>query len=81
MKAAIVTTRHVAQDDRIYYKQALSLAKRMDIIMIAPDDGEELTWHPRVVYRPIPRRRGPLGRLWSVFEAVREVRRVKPRNK
>jgi glycosyltransferase involved in cell wall biosynthesis len=78
MKVAIVTTRHGAQDDRIYYKQALSLAKRMDVTMIAPDDGDKLDWPPAVTYRPIPRRRSALGRLWSLVEAVRGVRREKP---
>ena len=78
MKVAIVTTRHGAQDDRIYYKQALSLVKHMDVTLIAPDDGEKLNWHPGVVYRPIPRRRSPLGRLWSLVEAIREVCRENP---
>ena len=78
MKVAIVTTRHGAQDDRIYYKQALSLARRMDVTMIAPDDGVKLDWPTCVVYRPIPRRRSALGRLWNLAEATREVCREKP---
>ncbi len=78
MRAALVTTRHAAQDDRIYYKQALSLAKRMEVVMIAPDDGELLSWPPPVRYRPLPRRRGLLGRSLSLVEAVREVRREQP---
>lgn len=78
MKVAIVTTRHGAQDDRIYYKQALSLIKRMDVTLIAPDDGEKLHWHPGVIYRPIPRRRSLLGRFRSLVEATREICREKP---
>ena len=78
MKAAFVTTRHGAQDDRIYYKQALSLAKRMDVTMIAPDDGKKLDWPPGVTYRPIPRRRSAAGRLRSLVEAIREVCHEKP---
>lgn len=78
MKVAIVTTRHGAQDDRIYYKEALSLAKRMDVIMIAPDDGEKLNWNSAVTYRPIPRRRSPIGRLRSIMEAVSAIRRENP---
>ena len=73
MKVAIVTTRHGAQDDRIYYKQALSLAKRMEVTMIAPDDGEMLSWHVAVTYRPIPRRPSPFGRLRSLVEAVSAI--------
>lgn len=78
MKVAIVTTRHGAQDDRIYHKQALSLAKRMDVTMIAPDDGESLQWPPGVSYCPIPRRRSAFGRLRSLVEATREIRRERP---
>jgi glycosyltransferase involved in cell wall biosynthesis len=78
MKVAIVTTRHGAQDDRIYYKEALSLAKRMDVTMIAPDDGENLEWAPGVAYQPIPRRRSALGRLWSLVEATLAVRSERP---
>lgn len=78
MKVAVVTTRHGAQDDRIYFKQAASLAKRMDVVMIAPDDGEELSWFASVTYRPIPRRRSVFGRLCSLVEATLEVRRQKP---
>lgn len=75
MKVAIVTTRHGCQDDRIYFKEALSLAKRMDVTMIAPDDSEDLTWADGVSFRPIPRRTGPFGRIRSLGEAIREVRR------
>ena len=78
MKVAIVTTRHGAQDDRIYYKQALSLAQRMDVVMIAPDDGEKLSWHPNVIFYPIPRRLSPIGRLWSLVVAVSAIRRENP---
>ncbi|MBN1879724.1 glycosyltransferase family 4 protein [bacterium] len=78
MKVAVVTTRHRAQDDRIYYKQALSLAKRMDVIMIAPEDHEDLVWASCVRFHPIPRRRSPPGRIRSLFEAVRAIRREKP---
>ncbi len=75
MKVAVVTTRHGAQDDRIYFKQALSLAKRMGVAVIAPDDGEELQWPPSIQYVPIPRRRSPLGRLLSLVEATLAARR------
>lgn len=77
MKVALVTTRHGTQDDRIYFKQALSLAKRLDVVMIAPDDGVNLTWAPGISFHPIPRRHG-FGRLWSMIEAVRAIRREKP---
>ncbi len=78
MRVTIVTTRHGAQDDRIYHKEAVSLAKRLGVTMIAPDDGDELVWAPGVSFRPIPRRRGPLGRIRAVLEATREVVRERP---
>ena len=78
MKVAIVTTRHGAQDDRIYYKQALSLAKRMDVTVIAPNNGEKLNWSPNVTYRMIPRRKSFLGRLWSLVQVTLEIRRENP---
>jgi len=62
-KVAIITTRHGAQDDRIYFKEALSLAKKLDVVMIAPDDGEVLDWHSKVTYYPI---QGGVG-SWGVF--------------
>ena len=37
MKVVIATVRHDPQDDRIYFKQALSLAKRLEVVLIAPD--------------------------------------------
>ena len=77
-KVAIITTRHGAQDDRIYFKEALSLAKKLDVVMIAPDDGEVLDWHSKVTYYPIPRRRGILGRVLSVFETVKTARKENP---
>ncbi|MDY0149075.1 MAG: glycosyltransferase family 4 protein [Kiritimatiellia bacterium] len=78
MKVAIVTVRHDPQDDRIYFKEALSLARRMEVVLIGPDQGQALTWDPRVSYHSIPRRRGGMGRLWSMVEAVRAVCRVNP---
>jgi glycosyltransferase involved in cell wall biosynthesis len=78
MKVAIITTRHGAQDDRIFYKQALSLAKRLDVTLIAPDDGEALNWPASIDFCPIRRRVGVFGRLLSIFEATRKVRRGNP---
>jgi glycosyltransferase involved in cell wall biosynthesis len=78
MKVAIVTTRHGPQDDRIYFKQALSLAKRMDVVLIAPDDGHVHEWPRSVTYRLIPRRLRAAGRLRSLADAIRAVCREKP---
>ncbi len=78
MKTVLVTTRHDAQDDRIYHKEALSLAKRMEVVVVAPDPGLALEWAPRVRFHPIPRREGLGGRLWNLVEAVRAVRKEDP---
>ena len=77
-KVVVATVRHDPQDDRIYFKEALSLAKRLDVVLIAPDRGAALVWDPRVKFRPIPRRSGLLGRGWSLVEAVRGICRENP---
>jgi len=77
-KVVVVTTRHGAQDDRIYFKEALSLAERYRVLVVAPDDGGDLNWEGGVEYRSIRRRRGLFGRLLSVMEAVVTVRKEDP---
>lgn len=74
-RVAMLTTRHSAQDDRIYFKQALSIAKRFDVVVIAPDDGDDLAWQDGIESVPIPRRSTILGRLWNLAEAVTAVRK------
>lgn len=78
MKVVIATVRHDPQDDRIYFKQALSLAKRLEVVLIAPERGQNLTWAPGVAYHPIPHRQSLAGRLWSLVETVHAVWREKP---
>ena len=78
MKVAVVTTRHDAQDDRIYFKEACTLAGWMDVLLVAPDDGEALNWKEGVRHWPIPRRRGGIGRLRSVVDSIRAVRSLSP---
>ena len=73
MKTAIVTTRHGAQDDRIYFKQALTLAKRIGVTLIAPEDQRELAWADGIEYKAIPRRHGVFGRIRSLGEAWSRV--------
>lgn len=40
MKICMLTTVHSPFDTRIYYKEAISLAKKYDVVVIAPSDGE-----------------------------------------
>jgi len=78
MKTVLVTTRHDAQDDRIYHKEALSLAKRMEVVLVAPEPGSPLEWDSGVRFHSIPRREGIWGRLRSLLDAVRAVRMENP---
>jgi glycosyltransferase involved in cell wall biosynthesis len=76
----VVTTRHSAKDDRIYYKEVLSLAKRWDkVTLIAPSDGkQEQTFHPRVRFVPLRKRHGFLGRCLMVADALNLLVRLRP---
>jgi glycosyltransferase involved in cell wall biosynthesis len=73
----IVTTSHVAKDDRIYYKQAISLARAgYRVSMIAPSDGaEEL---PGMTLLPMPPPRNRWDRyVWNCRRAFFLARRAK----
>jgi len=76
----VVTTRHAAKDDRIYYKEVLSLAKRYDkITLIAPNDRKrDLTFHPSVRFAPLKERRGFLGRCLMVADALNLLVKLRP---
>lgn len=80
MKIVVLTTGHRPDDDRIYYKQILSLLSRYPRIdLVAPvGAGETFALDPGVVLHPLPRRRGPLGRLLTAFQAALRVVRLKP---
>lgn len=78
MKVCLVTTQHEPQDDRIYFKECLSLAKKFSVVLIAPYDKREHNWHPNVAFCPIQRRKGVFGRLLSVIHATHAIFREKP---
>ena len=77
MVICVVTTRHRPMDDRIYFKEILSLKDRYPtIILIAPvDDADQLPGD--IGFIPLKRRHG-LGRLVSVLEAVRIITKIAP---
>ncbi|UCG42184.1 MAG: glycosyltransferase [candidate division WOR-3 bacterium] len=77
LRVCVVTTRHAAKDDRIYYKEVLSLAKRYDTVtLIAPSEkAQEFGFHPHVRYVPLQERQGLVGRALMVREAVQQLRR------
>lgn len=77
-RVAVLTTRHTAQDDRIYFKQARSLASHFQVTIVAPDDHLDFDWPPNIEYVSIPRRNGLTGRLFSLVDATRAIRRLEP---
>ena len=80
MKIAVLTTAHRPDDDRIYYKEVVSLLTRYpQVDLIAPvQPGEAYALGPGVALRPLPRRRGVWGRLRTVAAAAAEAIRLKP---
>ena len=80
MKIVVLTTCHNPNDDRIYYKEMLSLlTKYPEIHLIAPSvSNENYELSSDVKFHTLRRRRGALGRLLTVFEAASKVIRMKP---
>ena len=71
---------HPPKDDRIYYKQVLSLVERYPAItLIAPlENGAPAEFHPSVRFIPLPKASGIIGRLRSILTAAVMVRRMNP---
>ena len=80
MKIVVLTTCHNPNDDRIYYKEILSLlSKYSKVYLIAPvTTGDSYELSKDVELRPLSFRRGILGRLLTVFDAAKEVVRLSP---
>ena len=80
MKIVVLTTCHKPNDDRIYYKEILSLlSKHSKVILIAPvSTGESFHLSSRVELHSMPRLRGIVGRLVTVFQATIKVFRLNP---
>jgi glycosyltransferase involved in cell wall biosynthesis len=80
MRICVVTTLHEPKDDRIYYKEVLSLRKRYrDITLVAPRSSptdEPLA--PGVRFVPLSRRRGLTWRLLRLPEALVKICRLRP---
>jgi len=78
MTICVLTTRHAADDDRIYHKQVQSLRARFpDLVVVAPPDGARLATDG-VRHVEVTKRDGLLGRVRSALEAVAVVRRLDP---
>jgi glycosyltransferase involved in cell wall biosynthesis len=80
VRICVVTTLHEPKDDRIYYKEVLSLRKRYrDITLVAPRsdaDGERLA--PEVRFAPLSHRKGAIWRLLRLPEALIVICRLRP---
>jgi glycosyltransferase involved in cell wall biosynthesis len=80
MKILVLTTLHAPDDDRIYYKEALSLCRDFsDVTLVAPNDGGQAPdIDRRIRFLPLRQRRGPLGRVLKLLAATRAVWRIGP---
>ena len=80
MKIVVLTTCHEPNDDRIYYKEILSLLSiYKKVFLVAPvSNDESYNLVSGVELHPISRRKGILGRLRTVVEAAITVSRLKP---
>lgn len=80
MKIVVLTTGHRPDDDRVYYKEVLSLlAQYPTVDLVAPvKPGETYDLKPGVVLHPLVRRPGLAGRLRTMFAAAAAAVRLKP---
>lgn len=80
MKICILSTMHQPNDDRIYYKEVLSLLKKyhdISMVMQRGNNGyEEID--SRLEKVPLKPFTGLFGRFMAIFEAVFKVCRLKP---
>lgn len=80
MRILVLTTLHAPNDDRIYYKEMLSLCQKFsDVTLVAPDDGDRWPdFDRRIRFLPLRQRGGLLGRMLKLLAATRAVWRIGP---
>lgn len=79
-KVCVLTVKHAANDDRIYYKQILSLKNRYKILLIAPPDGAgQVVQDDALEYLPLSSGGGLCRRMRILWDAYRLLRHAKPR--
>jgi len=77
MRVLVASSLHPADDPRIFHKEALSLAKRYDVDLIAV--GERLCIRDGVRIHPLKRKQGKvLGTLGAWIAILREVKYLRP---
>ncbi|MGD9613314.1 MAG: glycosyltransferase family 4 protein [Kiritimatiellia bacterium] len=76
----VLTTGHRPDDDRIFYKQVVSLMTVYPrILLVAPvRPGETYQLAPAVELHPLTGRPGLCGRLLRILQAARQVVRLRP---
>lgn len=80
MKICLLTTRHGPRDDRIFYKEGISLAKRYGkVTMVTPGGSTHVPIQDeRFDFRLLSSQPGWRGRLATLREAVQVVREIAP---
>ncbi|MBN2466221.1 glycosyltransferase family 4 protein, partial [candidate division WOR-3 bacterium] len=80
MKILVLTTLHAPNDDRIFYKETLSLRRKFsDITLVAPDHGEKgKVTDSRIRCLTLRQRGGVPGRFLKLLAAARAVWRIRP---
>lgn len=74
MRIGILTSVHPPMDTRIYFKQALSLARAGHTVYLVARDGGNPA---QVEYVPVPASRSRWGRLRTVFQVMRHALRLR----
>ncbi len=81
MKICMLSTGHGPLDDRIYYKEVLSLTKRYSqITLVMPGEKSDFQNNrdPRVSFVPLKKPRSLLGRFLVIPQAVKTVLKLRP---
>jgi glycosyltransferase involved in cell wall biosynthesis len=80
MKILVLTTLHAPNDDRIFYKETLSLLRKFsDVMLVAPDHGDQgKVTERRIRCLTLRQRDGIPGRLLKLLAATRAVWRIGP---
>jgi glycosyltransferase involved in cell wall biosynthesis len=76
----MLTTWHVPLDDRIYYKEILSLIKKYpSISIVAPRDSSDQSFdHPDIKFFPLKMKKTTLSRFFVLPQAIKIVLKIRP---
>ncbi|MEW6602335.1 MAG: glycosyltransferase family 1 protein, partial [Nitrospirota bacterium] len=78
-KICMLSTGHDPLDDRIYYKETLSLVKRFfPIVLVMPGRGDDFKNSAGVAFVPLNNSSSLLSRLLAVPRSIGAVLKIKP---